>query len=61
MQPVDPYHQLERTGTVCLRSAELTPRAQAFLFEGMLDRLATIGRDHVGDAGMSASCVTTRM
>ena len=28
---------------VRLGSAQLTPRSQAFLFEGMFDRLATIG------------------
>ena len=35
--------ELGRTGTARLRPAQLTPRTQAFLFEGMLDRLAAIG------------------
>ena len=36
-------HQLERARAVCLHIAELTPRAQAFLFEWVFDGLATIG------------------
>ncbi len=36
-------NQLECTGSICLRAASLPPRAQAFLLEGMLDGLATIG------------------
>ena len=35
--------QSKRTGSASLRSAQLPPCAQALLFEGMLDRLATIG------------------